>query len=116
MTLPSAIMDDTTNAVPAENGPACCRKPDRCCAAPVVAVPLTALRVGQCGVVCETCLSDRDAAMLRAMGLRPKARVRICRLGEPCIVEVMGSTPGGCGCRIGLARPLAERIMIGAEN
>lgn len=108
-------MTDMTNAVPAESESACCRKPD-CCGTPAPAVPVTSLGVGQCGVVCETCLSDRDAAMLRAMGLRPKARIRVCRLGEPCIVEVMGATAGGCGCRIGLARPLAERIMVGPER
>jgi hypothetical protein len=63
--------------------------------------------------------------MLRAMGLRVNARVRICRLGEPCIVELVGGTsanagatdacPRGsaCTCRIGLAKPLARRVMVG---
>ena len=74
------------------------------------------MRVGECGLICETCLSDADAAMLRAMGLRPQARIRVCRLGEPCIVEVLALTDGGCGCRIGLARPLAARIMVGPER
>ena len=107
-------MNDTTNGTQAGEG-GCCQRPDCGCVS-VPSVPVTSMSIGQCGIVCETCLSDRDAAMLRAMGLRPKARIRICRLGEPCIVEVLGSTPGGCGCRIGLARPLAERIMVGPER
>lgn len=75
------------------------------------AVPLTAMARGDRGVVCETCLDADDAAMLRAMGLRPKAQIQVCRLGEPCIVEI------ACGCggrsRIGLSRKLAERLMVG---
>jgi Fe2+ transport system protein FeoA len=81
-------------------------------------VSLTTLQAGQMATVFQTCLDPNDAALLRAMGLRPSARIRICRLGEPCIVEVMSGTdscgrPGGCACRIGLARPLAERVMVG---
>jgi Fe2+ transport system protein FeoA len=94
-------------------------------------VALTSLRAGDVGIVCETCMDPIDAAMLRAMGLRPNATIRVCRLGEPCILEVFtgaaapceaqtGSSsadrpcdrPGGCSCRIGLARPLAERVMV----
>jgi hypothetical protein len=68
--------------------------------------------------VFQTCLDPNDAALLRAMGLRPSARIRICRLGEPCIVEVLSGSDscgraGGCACRIGLAKPLAERVMVG---
>lgn len=55
--------------------------------------------------------------MLGAMGLCPKARVTMCRCGEPFIVTV--GTPGGEGssvcvgsCRIGLSRALAESILV----
>jgi len=59
-------------------------------------------------------MEPRDAAMLRAMGMRPRCRVRMIRAGEPCIVEVLGINPatGGCGCRLGLARALAARVMV----
>ncbi len=111
----------------------CCRAKGGCAGTPARAgVALTNLRPGDVGVVCETCMDPIDAAMLRAMGLRPNATIRVCRLGEPCIVEVFtGSSaradaacppglasdrpcdrPGGCSCRIGLARPLAERVMV----
>lgn len=86
------------------------------------AIPLTQLRPGQVGVVCETCLDAMDAAMLRAMGLRPAASIRLCRLGEPCIVEVFPADcpegePGACAqvdcrCRIGLIRYLADRVRV----
>jgi Fe2+ transport system protein FeoA len=58
-------------------------------------------------------MDRKDAAMLRAMGLRPQATVRLCRLGEPCIIEVMSGEPScSDSCRIGLARVLAERVMV----
>ena len=83
----------------------------------LVGVCLTTLQAGQMATVFQTSLDPADAALLRAMGLRPAARIRVCRLGEPCIVEVMSGSdscnrPGGCACRIGLARPLAERVMV----
>lgn len=53
------------------------------------------------------------------MGLRPRARVRVCKRGEPCIVEVLagcghggGGIDDACSCRIGLAGSLARRVMI----
>lgn len=77
-------------------------------------VALTTLKPGETARVCETCLDPADAAMLRAMGLRPNAVVRLCRLGEPCIVEVMASQASlsGCACRIGLAKLLAQRVLV----
>lgn len=102
-------------------GKPCCRTE-----APAPAgVALTTLQPGQTGVICETCLEPDDAALLRAMGLRPNATIRLCRLGEPCIVEVIPGVPGsgdkcdrpgGCSCRIGLSKPLADRVMIGAPE
>ncbi|MFZ4575964.1 MAG: FeoA family protein [Phycisphaerales bacterium] len=81
--------------------------------------PLTQLPPGQTAIVRETRLDARDAALLRAMGLRPNATVRICRLGEPCIVEVLSGSgeggcngPGGCWCRIGLSKPLALGVVV----
>ena len=77
---------------------------------PMAPVPVTSLRRGQCGIVQGTSLEDGEAAMLRAMGLRPRVRVRVCRLGEPCIVEVCCGP--GVGSRIALNRPLAERVLV----
>ena len=42
--------------------------------------------------------------VLRAMGLAGNSPVRVCRQGEPCIVEVRTT-------RVGLARAIAERLQ-----
>ena len=74
------------------------------------AVSLSQLRPGQSGVVRQADVPADDAALLGAMGLCCNAKVRLCRAGEPCIVAV--TTGRGAGCRIGLARPLADRIVV----
>ncbi len=83
---------------------------DSGCSCGVAAVAIADAAPGQTGAICHTALDEHDAAMLRAMGLRPNSIVRICRVGEPCIVEVLGVN--GCACRIGLSRPLARRVKI----
>ncbi len=78
-------------------------------------MPLSQLRSGDCGTVCECELEGHDGALLRAMGLCPNARVRLCRAGGRMIVAVGGiGAEGGRGgeSRIGLARELADRIMV----
>lgn len=73
-------------------------------------VSLSQLRPGQSGVVRSAGVDASDAALLGAMGLCCNAKVKLCRAGEPCIVAV--ATGRGAGCRIGLARPLADKIMV----
>jgi Fe2+ transport system protein FeoA len=80
---------------------------------PAQSIALTQLRPGQSAIVSDARLSQGDAALLGAMGLGCNSRVRLCRVGEPCIVAVM--TGGRASCRIGLARPLAEQIMVEVE-
>ncbi len=78
---------------------------------------MTLKPAGWRGLVSHAELDDRDGAVLRAMGLRPAARVRVCRVGEPTIVEVVGGTDKVCryGCRIGLCRDLASKVMVTDE-
>lgn len=78
-------------------------------------VALTSLQPGQTAVVCAAAMDDREASLLRAMGLKPNCVVRMCRVGEPCIVEVMYACQKGgqCTCRIGLAKPLAAQVRVG---
>lgn len=73
-------------------------------------VALTRMRRGDVGIVRRASLAADDARLLSAMGLCCKARVRLCRVGEPCIVAVLSGK--GAECRIGLSRPLAERIVV----
>lgn len=74
-------------------------------------VPLTSMEVGQVGLVTRTLLSAQDDSLLRAMGLRPSARVRLCQAGEPWIIEVR--RPGGACSRIGLAGAIARGVHVG---
>ncbi|MFG0314092.1 MAG: ferrous iron transport protein A [Phycisphaerales bacterium] len=75
-----------------------------------VSIPLTQLARGQRATVNTADLDDQDSKMIRAMGLRPDASVQMCRLGEPCIVSLSGACGGGC--RIGLAKDIASRVLV----
>jgi len=77
-------------------------------------VSLTQLRLGEWGSIRDTSRCGKESARLRAMGLRPEARVRICRCGSPCIVEVQWCD--GPSCRLGLSRRLAEHVMVGPAH
>ena len=88
---------------------------------PTAPSALSTMKRGQTGVLCEASLASDDAAMLRAMGLYPAARIKLCRVGEPCIVSIAGGSGAadcGCGstCRIGLAKSLAARIFVTVDN
>lgn len=75
-----------------------------------IRIPLTQMSRGQSGRVSLHGAHDEETRMLRAMGLRPNASITMCRLGEPCIVALSGACGGGC--RIGLARDIASRVMV----
>ena len=74
-------------------------------------IKLSQLAVGRRAFVSGSDLDESEASLLLAMGLGPDVEVRMCRLGEPCIVAL----PCGCdmsGCRIGLAKKVAERVYV----
>lgn len=75
-----------------------------------VPVPLTRLVKGQRAVLHAAGASDEDGTLLRAMGLKPECQLRVCRVGQTCIVAV--ETGCGGGCRIGLDRALADRVLV----
>ena len=77
---------------------------------PSSTIPLTQLSRGQSGRVQIDGFATDEVKMLRAMGLRPNASITMCRLGEPCIISLSGACGGGC--RIGLAKEIAGRVMI----
>ncbi len=74
-------------------------------------VSLTQLRLGEWANVQDTSSCGKDEPMLRAMGLKPNAQVRVCRCGSPCIVEVRWCD--GPACRLGLSRRIAQHVMVG---
>jgi len=44
-------------------------------------------------------------ADLNAMGLTDRCELRVCQIGEPCIVQVKST-------RLGISRSLAGKIMV----
>lgn len=77
-------------------------------------IPLSQLTRGQSGRVQIEGAATDEVKMLRAMGLRPNASVTMCRFGEPCIVTLSGACGGGC--RIGLAKEIAGRVMVNIDQ
>lgn len=53
-------------------------------------------------------LAEGEACLLAAMGLTEGCRLTVRSSGDPCIVEVRAT-------RIGLARSVAERLLVRAE-
>lgn len=72
-------------------------------------VPLTALSPGQRGAlhVCDLQAGDRE--ILSALGLVDRARLRLCKAGNPWIVQVRGT-------RIGIAEAVAQKIRVLPES
>ena len=67
-------------------------------------VPLLALAPGTMAVLRQV-LDDQSRAVLRSLGLTDGARLRICRLGDPCIIQVRST-------RIGLSKVVAQSIYV----
>lgn len=80
--------------------------------------PLSTLRRGQRAIIRATHLAADDAALVRAMGMCDCALLTVARSGEPFVVTISGVDGADCkchragGCRIGLARAMAERIIV----
>jgi Fe2+ transport system protein FeoA len=68
-------------------------------------VPLAELAVGDIARVHRTDVEDTTGRFLRAIGLTRTAKFRVCRRGEPCIIQVRST-------RVGLARAIADRILV----
>jgi Fe2+ transport system protein FeoA len=69
------------------------------------AVPLSALALGATARVHGTSLDDSTVRLLGALGLTPSSEFRLCKTGEPCIIQVRAT-------RIGLSRTVADRILV----
>jgi Fe2+ transport system protein FeoA len=54
-------------------------------------------------------LTPHDCALLRAIGLTDRCLLRVCKIGEPCIVQVRAT-------RIGLSRAVADGIFVLPEG
>ncbi len=68
-------------------------------------VPLTDLRAGA-QVRLHEALVDRECReWLRALGLTDASDLRLCKHGDPCIIEVRST-------RIGLSKAVASRVFV----
>ncbi|PHQ82756.1 MAG: hypothetical protein COB69_00800 [Phycisphaera sp.] len=72
-------------------------------------IRLTQLAQGQSARLDSSSLPDIQTEELRAMGLGPECELRVCKMGEPCIIW-LGSGAGGC--RIALAKKLADHLHV----
>lgn len=68
-------------------------------------VPLAELAVGDVARVHQADIEDTTGRFLRAIGLTRTAQFRVCRRGEPCIIQVRST-------RVGLAQAVADRILV----
>ena len=68
-------------------------------------VQLTELCPGHCARLHTAELDGKELALLRALGLSQKCRLRVCKAGDPWIVQVRET-------RIGLAASVAEKILV----
>ena len=54
---------------------------------------------------CMAGLPENDQCLLRAMGVHEHCELRVCKPGEPCIIEVERT-------RVGLSGPVANQLMV----
>jgi Fe2+ transport system protein FeoA len=73
------------------------------------ALRLSSLEAGRTARLHAAELSPQDCALLRALGMTDRCVLRICKVGEPCIVEVQST-------RIGISRSVADGIFVVPET
>ena len=72
-------------------------------------VRLSDLASGLTARLHATDLAPQDCALLQALGLTDHCVLRVCKVGEPCIVQVRTT-------RIGLSRAVADGIFVVPEG
>jgi Fe2+ transport system protein FeoA len=68
-------------------------------------IRLSDLACGQTARVHQADLDGSVARFLRALGLTKASEFRLCKAGEPCIIQVRST-------RIGLSRGVARQIFV----
>jgi Fe2+ transport system protein FeoA len=71
----------------------------------LVPVPLTSLAVGACGRLHDAHLDEDTRSLLRSLGLIDASRLRVCKRGEPFIIQVRST-------RIGVSGSVADAIFV----
>jgi Fe2+ transport system protein FeoA len=68
-------------------------------------VQLTELAAGAAAQLHASTLGDDDFALLEALGMTRSCRFRVCKVGDPWIVQIRET-------RIGLAASVARQILV----
>jgi Fe2+ transport system protein FeoA len=68
-------------------------------------VPLTDLRAGAKVRLHEARVDHECREWLRALGLTDASDLRLCKHGDPCIIQVRAT-------RIGLSKAVASRVFV----
>jgi hypothetical protein len=68
-------------------------------------VALSSLAVGSSAILHDANLDLESTRLLRALGLSTSGELRLCKAGQPCIVQV-GAT------RIAVSYDVAARILV----
>lgn len=69
------------------------------------AVPLSSCQPGSVVRFIEAHLDPASGNLLRALGITRQCQLKLCKAGEPCIVQVRST-------RIGLSRTVANGILV----
>ena len=69
------------------------------------AVPLSTLPAGTCALVARAVMPGEEGELLAAMGLTARCPLRVCRAGDPCIIEVAST-------RLGLSAAMARKVLV----
>jgi len=72
-------------------------------------VPLTDLDVGTRAQLQTTRLDEQTRSLLRALGLTDGSRLRVCKRGEPFIIQVRAT-------RIGVSHAVAAGLYVLPSN
>jgi Fe2+ transport system protein FeoA len=70
-----------------------------------VSIPLTSLEPGKVARLADTRLDSDTRSLLRSLGLTDASRIRVCKRGDPFIIQVRTT-------RIGVSRAVAGGIFV----
>jgi Fe2+ transport system protein FeoA len=70
---------------------------------------LSDLDVGDWARIVDAAIDAESRSLLEALGLTDNSRLRVCKRGEPCVVQVRAT-------RIGISSRIAEHITVVAES
>ena len=69
---------------------------------------LSELEVGDIARMVDAAIDAEAQSLLQALGLTDNSRLRVCKRGEPCVVQVRAT-------RIGISSRIARHIRVVAE-